>query len=138
MKTALRYVGFWTVGLGLFLGCAVLMSKCAYAHPFALDDCENLARDTSMSAADRDRGVTYKQLIEEAAVGLSNCRAKYPDCSYKDDQDDLLVTGFIGWLYGAGAKLTPDQVRDYIMQKCQAKVNTLPNGTHPTGPQIQS
>lgn len=120
---------------------AAILSICAaavQAHPMSAEECQYFASDAALDVRDRDAGVTLKEQIEEAATGLPACRAKFPQCIYKDDEDTDRVMRLLTWVYSPAAKnMTPQDTYETMLDACtRAGKAVLPNGIHPTGPQI--
>lgn len=111
----------------------------AFGHPMSPEECMYFANDAALDVQDRDKGVTLKEQIEEAAVGIPKCKEKLPRCIYQDEQDTDRVMQLLAWVYSPAAKdMTPLQVFNLMQDACtRAAHSGMPPGVHPSGPQIQ-
>lgn len=117
---------------------AMISAAIVSAHPMSAEECQHFANDAALDIRDRDAGVTLKEQIEEAATGLPACRAKFPQCIYKDDEDTDRVMRLLSWVYSAAAKdMNPRATYETMIDACtRAGKAVLPNGIQPSGPQI--
>jgi hypothetical protein len=116
-----------------------LIPVSVFAHQMDERECRLFATDAALDKQDRERGVTMKEQLAEAAVGIPKCQEK-PNCAYKDDEDTARVVSLLNWIYSSQAKdMDPQEVYDFILPKCLDRAQKrLPGGAVPSGPQIGS
>jgi hypothetical protein len=104
------------------------------AHQFTREECVRVANDAYLIAQDRDKGVSQKEQIAEAATLLPKCHQN-AECPYKDDKDDVIVIHMIEGIY-AQKDMSAETIGQSIYNGCVASSVSLPHGIRPSGPQL--